>query len=74
MNVGDMVKQDFTETITRYGIIVEVCEHLINSLLPYYKICWLPNRDLPINGDDSYCDYVVEDELSLVLSVQGNAA
>lgn len=73
MKLGDMVKQNFIPGIERYGIIVEepLEKYIGIGSLPkkYFKVKYLPHPDLPFNGDDMYCEYTVEDTLTVVSSV-----
>jgi hypothetical protein len=73
MKLGDMVKQQFTDTIERYGVIVEDPLERYIGVLPvtkkYFKIKYLPHPDLPFHGGDMYSEYTVEDTLTVVSSV-----
>lgn len=67
MKIGDLVQQDFTESIKRSGIVLE--KSSIFSQPQYYKVSWFPHPDLPIFGDNIYSDLAIESSLYVISSV-----
>ena len=70
MKIGDMVKQQFTDTITRYGIIIEeMPEVKFLKEGRVFKVRYLPHPDVPFRGDDTYWEASHESILTIVSSV-----
>jgi hypothetical protein len=70
MKIGDMVKQQFTDTVVRYGIIVGEMPD-VHFLEPgtVFKVKYLPHPDVPFRGNDMYWEACHERILTVVSSV-----
>jgi len=74
MKIGDMVKNNFTDEIERYGVLLDNgdTQYIIidsRQTIKYFKVRYLPHPDIPFNGGDMYTEFTQENFLTVVSSI-----
>jgi hypothetical protein len=69
MKPGDFVEQEFTNTITRRGILIQKILYGAKDPHQYWLISWLPHPDLPVKSNNLYNDISIETSLKVISSI-----